>query len=234
MKHSNIILNIPHSSVTGIFDNEIGGWNPNPFFVNKYVNKWTEWWTDMLFHRDDPRIKSFVFPYSRFVCDVERMGNDPMEEKDQGILYTSFGGYRRKELTVENKNRLLDICKDYLKKIKDSLTESSVLIDCHSFPSELSNMDIGIGINDDWSYNQKITNLVIKVFERHGYKVSINEPYTSTLALEPGFPYSSLKIAVNKKLYMDEKLMTLDWNQRQWMRWYGCINEVYTSILNDM
>lgn len=45
----NIILNIPHSSINGIFDKEIGGWHENPFFINGPVREHTDWFTDMLF-----------------------------------------------------------------------------------------------------------------------------------------------------------------------------------------
>ena len=76
----NIVLNIPHSSNQGVFDPEIGAWPTNPYFINDCVNKWTDWWTDFLFQTANERVKSFVFPYSRFVCDAERLDNNPMKE----------------------------------------------------------------------------------------------------------------------------------------------------------
>lgn len=229
----NIVLNIPYSSTQGIFDNEIGGWTPNPHFINDCVNKWTDWWTDMLFHSNNENVKSFIFPYSRFVCDAERLENDPMEEKGQGIIYTSFDGYKRKDLSNENIIKLLDIRRQYLKKISDSLTEESVLIDCHSFPQDLSDADICIGFSEDWSYNEKITNFVVDAFTKHGYKVSVNKSFSNSITPQTSFPYTSIMIEVNKKVYMNEKLLSLERNSRQWMRWYGCLNEVYDKILNN-
>lgn len=228
----NIILNIPHSSTQGIFDKEIGGWTPNPHFVNDCVNRWTDWWTDMLFQTDNENVKSFVFPYSRFVCDVERLENDPLEENGQGILYTSFDGYRRKELSVDAKELLLGTRTEHLAKMGKVLTADSVLLDCHSFPSDLSDVDICIGFNDDWSYNGKVVDCIIATFKKHGYKVGVNEPYSNSLTPETNFPYASVMIEVNKKVYMNERLLSLERNSRQWMRWYGCINEVYEKILN--
>lgn len=79
-------MNIPYSSVNGIFDKEIGGWHENPFFINGPVREHTDWFTDMLFTIqgiDD--VIPAVFNYSRFVCDVERLENDPMEKEGQGI-----------------------------------------------------------------------------------------------------------------------------------------------------
>ena len=43
----NIVLNIPHSSINGIFDEEIGGWYENPFFINGPVRDHTDWYTDI-------------------------------------------------------------------------------------------------------------------------------------------------------------------------------------------
>lgn len=228
----NIVLNIPHSSNQGIFDPEIGLWPHNSHFINDCVNKWTDWWTDFLFQTTNERVKSFVFPYSRFVCDAERLDNDPMEELGQGIIYTSFGGYHRGELTEENKQRLLKIRNDYTTSIGKGLTQESVIIDCHSFPSDMSDVDICIGYNNDWSYDKKITDKVIEIFKKQGYKVGENIPYSNSITPNADFTFTSLMIEVNKKVYMNERTLTLERNQRQWMRWFGCLNRVYDTIFN--
>ena len=49
MTGKNIVLNVPHSSINGIFDDNIGKWPDNPYFINECVRKHTDWWTDMLF-----------------------------------------------------------------------------------------------------------------------------------------------------------------------------------------
>lgn len=126
MSNRNIVLNIPHSSNQGIFDSQIGLWPHNPHFVNDCVNKWTDWWSDFLFQTDNEKLKSFVFPYSRFVCDVDMLEDDPQEEKGEGIIYTSFSGYKRGTLTEEDKQRLLNIHKDYLNSIGLALTPENV------------------------------------------------------------------------------------------------------------
>lgn len=228
----NIVLNIPHSSNQGIFDPEIGKWPHNPHFVNDCVNKWTDWWTDFLFQTDIERVKSFVFPYSQFVCDVERLEDDPMVESGQGIIYTNFGGYKRGELTEENKQILLKSRSGYLNSIGKALTPESVLIDCHSFPSELSEVDICIGFNEDWSFDERLVTKVFDTFKKSGYSVGLNDPYSNSLTPPADCEYKSLRIVVNKKVYMNEKFLTLERNQRQWMRWYGCLNRVYDAVLN--
>ena len=68
------------------------GWKVD---VMPYVNRMTDWHTDILFNREDPRIKSVVFPLSRFVCDVERLENDEMEKIGQGICYERFREAKR-------------------------------------------------------------------------------------------------------------------------------------------
>jgi hypothetical protein len=32
---------------------------------------------------------------------------------------------------------------------------------------------------------------------------------------------------------MDEKLILLNRNSRQWMRWFGCLNRIYNALLNQ-
>ena len=65
---NNIVLNIPHSSICGIFDR--GKWTHNPHFINNVVRCVTDWYTDFLFYSDNPAVQEVVFPYSRLVCDV--------------------------------------------------------------------------------------------------------------------------------------------------------------------
>ena len=43
---------------------------------------------------------------SRLVCDAERLDNDPMEAKGQGVIYRQFGGYKRGLLTSQESDFL--------------------------------------------------------------------------------------------------------------------------------
>ena len=56
-KMKNIVLNIPHSSINGIYDEKYGKWCKSPLFINNIVNKWTDWYTDYLFSVDNSNIK---------------------------------------------------------------------------------------------------------------------------------------------------------------------------------
>jgi N-formylglutamate amidohydrolase len=78
------------------------------------------------------------------------------------------------------------------------------LLDCHSFPSELSDIDICIGYNEDWSKpNKKTIELAVNLFEDNGYKVGINEPYSNSETPDCPFEYQSMMLEVNKKVYME-------------------------------
>ena len=58
-----LVLFIPHSS-----DNlDRSEWKGD---IDAAVDRWTDWHTDVLFRSDDDRVKSVVFPYSRFYCDA--------------------------------------------------------------------------------------------------------------------------------------------------------------------
>lgn len=226
----NIVLNIPHSSVTGIFD-AYGKWPRNPHFINDCVNKWTDWYTDFLFATTNEKVTSVIFPLSRFVCDVERLDNDPLEAEGQGILYRNFGGYSRGILSRTESQHLLDMRSRHLERMKSLLTPGSLLIDCHSFPAELYDCDICIGFNDDQSYDSGLVGLVKNKFEEMHYAVSLNAPYSNSITPPTGFAYKSIMIEVNKRIYLEKSGM-LNPNSCQWMRWYVCMNRIYNAVLN--
>lgn len=231
MAEKNIVLNIPHSSINGIFDDNIGKWPHNPYFMNECVREWTDWWTDMLFTvTDDNSIAKVVFPYSRFVCDAERLENDILEKDGQGIIYTQFGGFERDALDNESKAFLFDAWKSHQEELKKHLNENSVLIDCHSFPSHMSNADICIGFNDDWSFDKKLIDDVAAIFKSYGYSVEFNTPYSNSITPKTDFEYKSFMIEVNKRIYMNEQLFILEKNQIKWIRWKSCLEKIFERV----
>lgn len=230
----NIVLNIPHSSIAGIFDKEIGGWPRNAFFVNGPIKNHTDWYTDMLFSAPSmEKVISVVFNYSRFVCDVERLDNDPLEEIGQGIIYTNYGGFTR-SVNDGMKKRLLQIRKDYLSKLSDKILDNgrTLLIDCHSFNNtDCGQPDICIGFNDDFSYSENVVNILLEEFKKSGYTVAINSPYSNSITPTTLKDYRSVMIEVNKRVYMDESLFILNNSSLQWTRWYGCLERIYHNLL---
>ncbi len=233
MKTNKIVLHIPHSSINGIFDKEIGKWPRNAFFVNTCVKEHTDWFTDMLFHTGDNAIKEIIFPYSRFVCDVERLEDDELNRIGQGIVYTEYNGYKRGALSEEEYDKIVQLREEYLMRLKSHITENSILIDCHSFSNRTmeDTPDICIGYNNDESYSGLIVNEIANNFEKSGYSVKFNFPYANSLYPKMPFAYKSVMIEVNKRIYMDEDTITLNTNPRQWMRWYGCLERIYRKLL---
>lgn len=231
----NIVLNIPHSSINGIFNPEYGKWQHNQYFVNDCVGRWTDWYTDFLFSPllSFPDVYAVVFPYSRFVCDVERLEDDALNEKGQGIIYTHFGGHKRGDLDERAISFLKGLWQEHQAKLAERLTDDSVLIDCHSFPGDLHEADICIGHNNDWSYDGKMVDGIASIFQKGGFTVSINKPYSNSLTPKCDAKYKSVMIEVNKKVYMIEGTRMLMYDARKWMRWSGTLGRVYSLLKNS-
>lgn len=205
-----IVLNIPHSSP---FIPCESGWD-NLLDLNKELRKWTDWHTNILFNPSKELIKKIIpctFEYSRFYVDAERLIDDPLEKIGQGIIYTDFNGLHR-EVNECLKNHCENIYYNHISKFALFLTNDSLLIDCHSFPSELSNVDICIGFNDDESKpNDEDIEYIKNLFSTHGYKVGINDPYSNSLTPKSRIVgYKSVMIEINKKCYMNEDTLELN------------------------
>ena len=208
----NIVLNIPHASIDGlgttIWDNKEA--------ILSEVRRWTDWFTDYIFIPEiREEIKVILADYSRFVVDVKRLSDDPLEKDGQGVIYAEFNNNHR---FIEEKERLdlVSYYYSYFNKLKKMLNEHSLLIDCHSFPSDISDVDICIGYNDDWTKpTEFVIELVSKFFNSHGYKVGVNSPYAESISPTTGFVYSSLMIDVNKRTYLDEQTLRLNNNAQE-------------------
>ena len=236
MMKRNIVLNIPHASINGVFDPKYGGWPCNQYFVNNCLNRWTDWYTDFLFSTlsEQKDVSTVVFPYSRFVCDAERLENDPLEEIGQGIIYKEYGNHKRNDMTEKQIKETLRLWEQHQKSLKKHIkSPNTVLIDCHSFPSDLSDCNICIGHNDDWSYNGKIVNGIVKIFKSRGYTVEINKPFSNSITPQMPFPYTSIMIEVNKRVYMNESTLRLEYSALKWMRWAGTLRRIYEFLMKD-
>lgn len=151
MQYKRIVLNEPHASIEGLYDSNLSFWKIDERFINKVVLKWTDWHTDYLFHGFcNNRIKTVRFPYSRFIVDAERLWDDPLESEGQGIIYRQFYGYHR-NVPESSEHLLLSLWQWHQERLRKNLRPDALLLDCHSFPSELGDVDICIGYNEDWS-----------------------------------------------------------------------------------
>ncbi len=87
------------------------------------------------------------------------------------------------------------------------------ILDCHSMPSDLSGNfntpDIVLGNCDNKSCDTKVLNFLKNEFEKKGYYVSLNHPYSGGFITQKYYNQKAstqtLQIEINKKLYLDEQ-----------------------------
>ena len=231
MNYKRIVLNEPHASLEGLYDSQLSFWNIDEHFINDIVLKWTDWHTDYLFHGyGSENIRTVRFPYSRFIVDAERLWDDPLERQGQGIVYKQFEDYLRM-VPKENEKRLRGLWHWHQQRLRDSLCEDALLLDCHSFPSEMGDVDICIGFNEDWSKPDKKTiEMAVDLFAENGYKVGINEPYSNSETPDCPFQYQSMMLEVNKRTYMVEDTLHLKNN----IEFRRGIHELMITLLSQL
>lgn len=152
-----------------------------------------------------------------------------MEEIGQGIIYRRFNGKKRNVL-VADEPRIMATYMNHLRLLRACLRdEHSFMVDCHSFPPDLSDVEICIGLNDDWSRpSDTLVNNVIGIFEGYGLKTAINTPFSNSISPECEFRYKSLMIEINKKLYLTDDGLLFQSGITMLKR---AISEVYQYIL---
>ena len=210
MQYNRIVLNEPHASIEGLYDDQLSGWNIDDRFINDMVFRLTDWHTDYLFHGfRHPNIRAVRFPFSRFIVDAERLWDDPMENIGQGIIYRHFNGYHR-HVSKSNEALLLNLWNGHQQELKNNLCEGALLLDCHSFPEDMGDVDVCIGFNEDWSKPSKeLLDYTVNLFEENGYSVGINYPYSNSEAPECLFDYQSMMLEVNKRVYLEQRSLFL-------------------------
>ena len=117
---------------------------------------------------------------------------------------------------------------DYIKKNHNKV----IILDCHSMSSEIvsESTDIVISNNQNKSANPLITNILQKVFEAHGYKVSINNPFKGGFITQhygrPDNHVNVIQIEINKKLYLFEENFNID------MKNFNKLKNCFSDIIN--
>ena len=223
-----IIFHIPHSSKV-IPDNTRDQFVLSDQTLKTELLLMTDTYTEDLFVSNKTEHEIIIFPISRLVVDAERFVDDqlePMSEKGMGVIYTltSNGKKLRQPITEQERKFLINTYykphHDKLKKavgnqLKDY--DKILIIDCHSFPSiplpyefnqTKSRPDICIG-TDDFHTPENLTQRCRQLFQKKGYSIKINEPFSGSLVPWEYYQKSknvhSIMIEVNRKLYMDEK-----------------------------
>jgi len=173
----------------------------------------TDFQTDKIFcsGKGEP----IIFKWSRFVCDVERLINDPLEKEGQGIIYRKdfFGNDIIRNIADE---WVLEFYNEHHKNLNMMVAKSltllprCVVVDCHSFSSD-SKIDICIG-TDDFHTPRKLFYLVYDYFSKHlNVIVRENTPYKGTFIptnYKDDPNVSGIMIEINKNMYAfsNEKL----------------------------
>lgn len=222
-----LVLNIPHSSAECPAEYE------DPAKLLNDIATWTDFYTDELFgiYEDYLPIRKVIYGKSRFYCDCERLFNDPMELKGEGFYYTNFKGNERQTSEDELSKVLLDYYK-HQRRLGATITDGTLLIDCHSFPSDLApDIDICIGYNEGEANapSEDIIGLTEQFFMARGYTVARNKPYSNSITPLATVPYHSMMIELNKNLYLNA-----DGSKgRGFGILQGQINDFYRFLLHD-
>ena len=179
-----IVLNIPHSSPTFPFGKHL--WEDG---IDAEILRWTDWYTDWLFQSTDTRIIPVSYPFSRFFCDVERLENDPLESIGQGVVYRRFNGLRHL-VSAEDESWAIRSYYEHQERLRSFINgDHTLLLDCHSFPPDLS---------------LEMINIVQDTFKSAGYSVGINCPYSNSITPSSPYAYKSMMIELNKSTYLNE------------------------------
>lgn len=234
MQYERIVLNEPHASIEGLYDERLSGWDIDDHFLNELVFPLTDWHTDYLFHGfSHPNIKTVRFPFSRFIVDAERLWDDPMENIGQGVIYRYFEDYQR-TLTKRQEWSLGSLWVKHQNNLKKNLCENALLLDCHSFPEDMGDVDICIGFNDDWSRpNMELLSCTVNLFEDSGYSVAINYPYSNAEAPECPFRYQSMMIEINKRVYLERRSIYLKTHYEQKKSIREVIGQLIETLVNS-
>ncbi len=119
---------------------------------------------------------------------------------------------------------------DYIKKRHNKV----IILDCHSMSSEIvsESTDIVLSNNRNKSANPIITNVLQKLFEAYGYKVSINNPFEGGFITKyygrPVNHVNVIQIEVNKKLYLFEENFKVD--KKNFNKLKNCFSDIINYI----
>lgn len=230
-----LVFHIPHSSIyIPIKDDLIDYINIiNNVDINSTINEinlLTDWYTDKIF--DVKNHTKIVTPFSRVFCDVERLEdeNEEMFKYGRGFYYTKTDDGQ--VLRLENPELKKLVYENYYiqhhKKLNDDVNHkleeygNVLIIDCHSFNDIPLNTDTNksklrpdICLGTDEFHTPKYIQVYVKnYFEKLGYVVKINSPYSGTMIplehYKENKNVKSIMIEINKNLYLDNNNNPLD------------------------
>lgn len=247
--NGNIMIHVPHASLK----------IPHIFFENivldkERIQKENVFLADFLVDKFIPCNCSNVikFDFSRMFCDVERFKDEKQEVMSKygmGVVYEKdHYGNTFFKLNEDYKNNIISRYYDKHHLLLDSTVErilneygSCYIIDLHSFSDEfvgkLLNLydtpDICIGFDSNFC-DMKLVYETILHFEKYGYLVKQNYPYSGSLI--PNKYYNlenvgiySIMIEINKRIYLDDNV-SINFEKYSKLK-YGM--DMYYNFLNE-
>ena len=143
-------------------------------------------------------------------------------------------------LFKEARRRLLNYYFPYHRKIRMLINyikknhKKVIILDCHSMSSEIVNesTDIVLSNNMNKSANPMITNILQKLFNSYGYKVSINNPFEGGFITKYyGRPINNvnvIQIEINKRLYLCEEKFNI--YKENFNKLKNCFSDIISYI----
>jgi len=171
------------------------------------------------------RADRLVCPVSRLLVDVERYHEDreePMAEKGLGAIAAKTHDGRTMKLVDQREALMEEYYIPHREALDHWTTESlakdwrGLILNCQTFPSQplpcdvnqkAERPDICLGTSKLHSEKDQLM-VAVEAFEKRGWSVLIDIPYYGTIVPLPYFGrdrrVASVKIDVNRRLYMDE------------------------------
>ena len=245
----NLIIHTPHAgTILPIYSHchPMGRW-VRACAISPLHNQLCDHYTDKLFCPESINIRHISFQYSRLFCDVERLIDDPLEEKGLGICYdveryitkAPHSWYGAWSMTKE---QAMDLYKVHHEQLYRAAGWGCLILDCHSFSErdnilcpnahEYKDIDICLGFNDDKSKpSQERIDFIANFFKQHGYRIAYNTPFSNAIAVDKGvWQCLSLMIEVNKHCYMDEDTLKITTGYH---KLHAELQELYALLPNN-
>lgn len=164
---------------------------------------------------------------SRYIVDVERFEDDSLEEMSRigmGVCYTKdHYGNNIRILNDEHKSFLINkYYREYHKRLTEAVDNSisnngmALIIDCHSFNSELNYIgysgselpDVCIGYSE-YHRSKRVEKIIEHQFTDSGYSVLYNKPFAGSIVplryYNKDSRVKSVMIEINKRVYINNK-----------------------------
>lgn len=226
------IFNIPHSSVVIPFDTTHN--------LTSEILERTDWEVEKIF--DIPKSTRIVANFSRVFCDVdvdfpmhwEISAVDPTSYVKKGIEYTrNVDGKQMKvddHIQYIHENYYKPYYKEFTEMVDEKLMKISGdvhIINCHTFPDEgwekrrdENSPDICLS-TDKFHTPEYLLRKIKNFFESEGLEVLVNSPFSGTKVpdkfFERNLKVKSIRIEINRKLYMDEKTKQVNLEKVVWL-----------------